>query len=96
MKKNVTRPDRVIRLIVAAVLIGLYAAGILTGTVGIVALVIAAVMAVTAVFSFCPLYKILGCCCKPCGKGNCSSSDEDTPKKDACCGGGNCDSKDDK
>ena len=84
MKKNVTSPDRVVRLILAAVLVGCYAMGILTGSVGMVALVIAAVMAVTATFSFCPAYSILGALGL---SGSCN--------KDGGCNGGSCGSKKD-
>lgn len=52
--------DKAIRLIIAAVLIGLYFTDIITGTVGVIALVIAAVFALTSFISFCPLYSPLG------------------------------------
>lgn len=52
--------DRIIRLIVAAIAVVLYFTGTLTGTLGIVALVVAAIFTLTSVISFCPLYAIVG------------------------------------
>jgi hypothetical protein len=52
--------DRVIRLVVAAIAVFLYYNGTLTGTMGIVALVLAAVFVLTSLVSFCPLYAIVG------------------------------------
>lgn len=60
MKPNMGSADRVIRLIVAAVILGLYLAGTITGTLGIVLLVLAAVFAATAFMRFCPLYLPFG------------------------------------
>ena len=52
--------DKIIRLIVAAVLAYLFYNGTITGTLGIVAVVVAAVFALTSLVSFCPLYTFLG------------------------------------
>jgi hypothetical protein len=60
MKKNMGSADKLIRLMVAAIIVVLYFMGILTGTLGIVFLVIAAVFAVTSFVSFCPLYVPFG------------------------------------
>ena len=60
MKPNMGGTDRIIRLIVAAIAVALYFTGTLTGTLGIIALEVAAVFAVTSVVSFCPLYTIFG------------------------------------
>ena len=60
MKKNMGSMDRIVRLAVAAVLIVLYAANVVTGTLGIILLVVAAVFMLTSVISFCPLYTLLG------------------------------------
>jgi hypothetical protein len=60
MKTNMGTTDRIIRLAVAAIIAILYFTGTVTGTLGIVLLVVAAVFALTAVVSFCPLYPILG------------------------------------
>ncbi|GAB3715673.1 YgaP family membrane protein [Flavobacterium koreense] len=60
MKKNMGTADKIIRLIVAAVLAFLFYNGTITGTLGIVAVVAAAVFALTSLVSFCPLYPLLG------------------------------------
>lgn len=60
MKKNMGSADRIIRLIIAAVLIGFYYMGTISGTLGIVGLVIAGVFVLTSFVSFCPLYSIFG------------------------------------
>lgn len=52
--------DRIIRIIVAAVIAFLYFNGTLAGTLGIVLLVLAAVFVLTSFVSFCPLYTIFG------------------------------------
>lgn len=52
--------DRVIRLIIAAIAVFLFYNGTLTGTVGVVALVLAAVFTLTSLMGFCPLYRLVG------------------------------------
>ncbi len=52
--------DRIIRVIVAAVVAFLYYNKTITGTLGIVLMVLAAVFLLTSVISFCPLYKLVG------------------------------------
>lgn len=60
MKKNMGIADRAIRTVIAVVLIALYASGILSGTLGIVLIVLAVVFLLTSFISFCPLYLPLG------------------------------------
>lgn len=60
MKKNMGFTDKLIRIIIAAIIVGLYFAGVLTGTLGIVLLVVAFVFVLTSVISFCPLYPLFG------------------------------------
>ncbi len=52
--------DRSLRIIVAAVLAVLYFTGTVSGTLGIVLLVVAIVFLLTSIFSFCPMYLPLG------------------------------------
>lgn len=52
--------DRIIRILIAAIAVFLYSNGTLTGTVGIAALVVAGVFALTSLISFCPLYTLVG------------------------------------
>jgi len=56
MKPNVGTIDRIIRLIVAAVFAYLYFGGVVTGTLGIILLVLGVVFLATSAISFCPLY----------------------------------------
>ena len=60
MKKNMGTVDKVIRLLVALVLAGLYLANVITGTLGIILLVVAVVFVLTSFVSFCPLYVPFG------------------------------------
>ncbi len=60
MKTNMGSTDRIIRLIVAAILATLYFTETVTGTVGIIMVVVAAVFTLTSFVSFCPLYAIFG------------------------------------
>ncbi len=60
MKKNVGSVDKVIRIILAIVFAVLYFAKIVTGTWGIVLLVLAVIFLLTTIISFCPLYAIFG------------------------------------
>lgn len=69
MKKNMGNVDRLIRVIVAAVIAVLYFTGTLTGTLGIVLLVLAGIFLATSFISFCPLYAPFGLStCKTKGK----------------------------
>lgn len=56
MKTNVGIIDRVIRILVALVIIGLYFTHVITGTLAIVLIVLAVVFLLTALLRFCPLY----------------------------------------
>ncbi len=60
MIKNMGSADIIIRLILAAIFVVLYFANIVTGTLGIVLLVVAAIFLLTSLVSFCPLYTLLG------------------------------------
>lgn len=60
MKKNMGTTDRLIRTIIALIALYLYFGGIVTGTLGIVLIVVSAVFLLTSLVSFCPLYSIVG------------------------------------
>jgi hypothetical protein len=60
MKKNLGTIDRVIRVVIALVFIALYFTHVVSGTLGIVMLVLAAILFITGLIGFCPLYWILG------------------------------------
>lgn len=56
MKRNMSNTDRIVRLVISALFAFLYFGGIVSGTFGIVLLVLAGVFTLTAVVAFCPLY----------------------------------------
>ncbi|TND08016.1 MAG: hypothetical protein FD123_2699 [Bacteroidetes bacterium] len=60
MKKNMGTADRVIRLVLAAIFAALYFTGTVTGTWGLILLVLGGIFVFTSVISFCPLYTIFG------------------------------------
>lgn len=61
MKKNMGSADRIIRIVIAAVIAILYFTNtFLTGTIGLVALILAGVFVLTSLVSFCPLYAPFG------------------------------------
>ncbi|RTL52621.1 MAG: DUF2892 domain-containing protein [Sphingobacteriales bacterium] len=60
MKKNMGGADRIIRVILAIVFGILYFTQTVTGTLGIILLVLGAVFLATSFISFCPLYTIFG------------------------------------
>ncbi len=60
MKTNMGSADRVIRVIVAAILLALYYNNVISGTIGIILIVLSAVFVLTSFVSFCPLYTIFG------------------------------------
>jgi len=52
--------DRGIRIVIALLLGTLYFTNIITGTLGLVLLVVSVVFVLTSLISFCPLYTLLG------------------------------------
>jgi hypothetical protein len=60
MKKNVGTIDRTVRIIIAIVIAVLYFTNTIIGTWGAILLVVGAVLLLTSLVSFCPLYALLG------------------------------------
>ncbi len=60
MKRNMGTTDRMIRAIIAVIIGVLYFTGTISGTLGIVLLVLAGVFVLTGLISFCPLYVPFG------------------------------------
>jgi hypothetical protein len=60
MKKNMGNADRIIRVIIAAIIGILYFTNIISGTLAIVLLILSVVFILTSIISFCPLYTIFG------------------------------------
>lgn len=60
MKANMGGADKAIRILIAAVIAGLYFANLISGTLAIILLALAIVFVVTSFVSFCPLYLPFG------------------------------------
>ena len=56
MKPNMGTVDRIIRVLLAIIMAVLYFSGTVTGTLGIILLVLAGIFLLTNLISFCPLY----------------------------------------
>ena len=60
MKKNMGSLDRTLRFLAAAAVIALYYNGTISGTWGIVLVILAVVFFLTSFVGFCPLYAPFG------------------------------------
>ena len=60
MKPNMGTVDKVVRILFAIVIAGLYFTNIISGTLAIVLLVLAGVLILTSFMGFCPLYLPFG------------------------------------
>lgn len=60
MKSNMGTTDKIIRIAIAVLVAVLYFTNVITGTLGIILLVLAAVFVLTSLISFCPLYLPFG------------------------------------
>lgn len=60
MKSNVSTADRIVRIIVAVIVAALYFANLISGTTAIILIAIGAVLLLTSMINFCPLYYVLG------------------------------------
>ncbi|MCZ4408874.1 DUF2892 domain-containing protein [Cryomorphaceae bacterium 1068] len=60
MKRNMGAADRIIRVLIAAVVATLFFTNVISGTLGIILLVLAGVFVLTSLVSFCPLYTLFG------------------------------------
>jgi hypothetical protein len=56
MKKNMGIIDRVIRILVAVLIVVLYFSDVISGTLAIILLILAGIFILTSFISFCPLY----------------------------------------
>ncbi|MFA9388725.1 MAG: DUF2892 domain-containing protein [Prolixibacteraceae bacterium] len=60
MKKNMGSIDRIVRVIIAAIILILFLTNVITGTLGIILVVLAGVFVLTSLVNFCPLYLPFG------------------------------------
>jgi Inner membrane protein YgaP-like, transmembrane domain len=59
LQHNVGTPDRAIRIVIAALLAMAVAGGLVTAPISYLAGIVAAILFVTGLVGFCPLYAIL-------------------------------------
>lgn len=60
MKKNLGNIDKVVRILIAVAVAILYFTHVISGTLGIILLAVAAVLVLTVFFTFCPIYWTVG------------------------------------
>ena len=60
MKKNMGTIDKVIRIVVAAIILVLYFTHVITGTLAVILLILAGILVVTSLIGTCPLYMLFG------------------------------------
>jgi hypothetical protein len=60
MKKNMGVIDKVIRILIAVVVVVLYFMHVISGTLAIILLILAGVFVLTSILGLCPLYLPLG------------------------------------
>ena len=60
MKKNMGTIDKVIRILVAVVVVVLYFTHVISGVLAIILLALSAIFVITSLLSFCPLYLPFG------------------------------------
>lgn len=60
MKKNMGTTDKIIRILAALIIIGLYYTDRISGTVAIIGLILSGIFILTSFISFCPLYLPFG------------------------------------
>ena len=60
MKKNIGTIDKVVRILIAVAVAVLYFTHIISGTLGIVLLILAGVLVLTSLVGICPIYLPFG------------------------------------
>lgn len=60
MKKNLGTIDKVVRVLIAVVVVVLWLTNIISGTLAIILLALSAIFVVTSLLGTCPLYLVFG------------------------------------
>ncbi|MFA6401879.1 MAG: DUF2892 domain-containing protein [Salinivirgaceae bacterium] len=60
MKKNIGGVDRIVRLLVALLMVIAYFQGMVTGVLGIILMIVALIFVITSLVSICPIYALFG------------------------------------
>lgn len=60
MKANMGSTDKMVRIVIAVVIAALYFTNTISGTLGLVLLILAGIFVLTSLVSYCPLYAPFG------------------------------------
>jgi hypothetical protein len=60
MKKNMGTVDTILRSFIALMIVFLFLAQVISGTIANILLIIAGIFLLTSIVNFCPLYALLG------------------------------------
>ena len=60
MKKNMGTTDKVIRVLIAVIILILYFTHVVSGTLAVILLIVAGIFVVTSLLGLCPLYLPFG------------------------------------
>ncbi len=60
MKKNMGSIDRILRILIAVVVAVLYFTQLISGTLGIIVLILSGILVLTSIIGICPLYLPFG------------------------------------
>lgn len=60
MNKNIGITDKIIRIFLSVIIAVLFLTNVISGILGLVLLLFAAILLLTAFFSFCPTYRLIG------------------------------------
>jgi hypothetical protein len=60
MKKNMGVIDRVVRILIAVVVVVLFFTHVISGILAIILLILAGIFVITSLIGFCPLYFLFG------------------------------------
>jgi hypothetical protein len=60
MTGNMGKSDRIIRILVAAAVAVLYFTNVISGTLGVILLVLSGILLITGIIGTCPLYLLFG------------------------------------
>lgn len=60
MKRNLSGLDRIVRVLIFIIAAVLYLTNIITGTLGVIILLIGAALAITSFINWCPIYAAFG------------------------------------
>jgi hypothetical protein len=60
MKTNVGNPDKIVRVLLAAIVAVLFLTHVISGLTGIILLILAGILVITSLVGVCPLYMLFG------------------------------------